>query len=210
MLSIIRKNGWLYVSHMMTFSAMAILSLSRGRPHLVAVMAILAPIWLASSVLWSEREDSSAFLRTLPITDREVARAKFTLLLIAAGVYWLILFAVARTHAGPVGSMVPGLGFVTMSVVVGLIAGALVYVGIWFFGQTPMTVLVVLFSGVGVLAAIATASRAGIAVLDGTSPGLGIGTPWYAVVAVLALGLLAYYGLMEVAVRVRRLGEAPR
>jgi hypothetical protein len=55
------------------------------------MLAFWVPLWLSSSVLWSKRQESYAFLRMLPVTDREIVRAKFGLVLAAAFVYGLFL-----------------------------------------------------------------------------------------------------------------------
>ena len=66
----------------------------------ISMMAVFVPAWLSSSVLWSKKMESYAFLRMLPVTDREIVRVKFGLALAAAFVYWLILSLLVRAAWG--------------------------------------------------------------------------------------------------------------
>jgi len=103
MFAIARKTSFYYFTHLWTFSLAALFVL-RGRGGILSMMAILVPAWLSSSVLWSENMESYAFLRTLPVTDREVVRAKFSLALAAAFVYWVILLLLVSSAWGHTGN----------------------------------------------------------------------------------------------------------
>lgn len=213
MFKIWRKHAPLYLTHMMTFSMMAIgplVGAGGWKAHVVVVPGLMLPVWIASSVLWTEREGSEALLRTLPITSREVVRAKFVLLSAAVVVYWFIMLVFGLGSATATGSLGPYLAFISLSCVGSLIVGALCYMGIWFFGKSTMTFVILTFMVAGVWVAISVA-RAGRAAAGAGLPTLlpAVGAAqWPAVTAIMAVGLLVYYALSRVAVRVRDAGEA--
>jgi ABC-type transport system involved in multi-copper enzyme maturation permease subunit len=212
MLSIWRRHAPLYITHMMTFSMMAAGPLLGGwRPHTIVLPGLMLPVWIASSVLWTERNGSEELLRTLPVTSREVVRAKFALLLAAVGVYWLIMSVFGLGMASARGVFGPYLVFASVSCVGSLAVGALCYMGIWFFGRGVMTVVIVLFLVTGAYIAVTVARAGALAGYTASQQPL-ISTfgalPAYVVGALLALGLMVYYGLGRAAVRVRDAGDA--
>ena len=71
---IIRRSSFFYLTHLATFSA-ALLWLFQGW-RAFEVVPLFIPIWLSSSVLFSEHDESYAFLRTLPVTDRALVQAR--------------------------------------------------------------------------------------------------------------------------------------
>jgi hypothetical protein len=212
LLSIFRKHAPGFISHFGTFVLLAVLSIANDEPGLIYAMSALVPVWMASSVLWTEREESEEFLRALPLTDRDVARAKFGLLLFAAVVYWLIIFFTSLFHAAS-GGFLFNLGLMTTGCSVGLVVAGLCYVSVWFFGWKPMTPVIILFLLAGTVNSImitrAIRTTVAGAVRSMTEPMVGVGVPVYIGMIALAVALTALYGLMELGARVRRLGSLP-
>lgn len=211
MFQIWRKYAPLYITHMMTFSMMAVGPLVGGwKPHTAVLPGLMLPVWIASSVLWTEREGSEELLRALPLTNREVVASKFTLLSLAVVVYWFIMMVFGVGSATAMGSVGGYVSYVSLSCVGSLIVGALCYIGMWFFGKATMTFITIAFMIAGVWVAISV-SLAGRAVGRGVPPGIlsAVGAvPWPGVVALMAVGLVVYYTLSRAAVRVRDAGEA--
>ena len=78
MSAILRKSSFFFIPHLCTFSIPPLTMFPEWRHRgMLSVFALWIPVWLSSSVLWSERQESYAFLRTLPVTDREIVRTKF-------------------------------------------------------------------------------------------------------------------------------------
>lgn len=200
------------MSHFGTFAMLAVLSIWNDRPGLIYTMAALVPVWIASSVLWTEREESEQFLRALPLTDRDVAKAKFGLLLGAASVYWFIIFVTSLLHSSS-GGMMFNLGLMTLACATGLVVGGLCYVSVWFFGWKPMTPVIILFMVAGVVNAIAVTrvvrSAVAGAVRLTVDPTPGLVVPVSLGLISLVVALVILYGLMELGARVRRLGSLP-
>ena len=213
MFKIWRKYAPLYITHMMTFSMMAIgplVGAGGWKPHLLVLPGLMLPVWIASSVLWTEREGSEELLRTLPLTSMEVVRSKFMLLTGAVVVYWFIMLIFGFSSTAAAGSLGVYLAFVSLSCVGSLIIGALCYMGIWFFGKSVMTFVTITFmvAGVWVAIAVAHAGRyAGRGGPPGLLPSVGL-VPWPALGALIVAGLVIYYVLSRAAVRVRDAGEA--
>ena len=92
---ILRRTLVWYLLHLMTYSVtMGRFLLTELWPAF-EVLPLFVTVWLTSSVLFSEREESYAFLRTLPVTDRAIVRTKFRLMLAMGAVYWLAMEGVA-------------------------------------------------------------------------------------------------------------------
>jgi hypothetical protein len=153
MLAIIRRSSFFYATHFLTYVLLSLVEAVAGRRGIAAYIAAMAFIWLPSSVLWSERNESYSFLRLLPVRDRDVVRAKLLLGLGAAVVYWLwlSLLALAAWGATP--------GFFARFSLITLVASfwpplvALCYLGIWLRGARAMTfplltLMTVVFIGV--------------------------------------------------------------
>ncbi len=212
MLAIIRKRAPLYISHLVTYSFIGVLQITSPRPERFFILGLFVAVWITSSVLWSERDESEALLRTLPVTHREIVTTKFLLALAALAIYWGIMFTAALRLGAEIGSLVPGLVFISVSWSVALILAGLWYIAIWLFGMRPMIPIMLVF--------IVGFCAIGVGLLSQTSPGVtvpphglpGVGAfadvPGYVAVIVIALALLAYYGLREAAVRVRIAGDA--
>ena len=210
---ILRRSVVLYLTHVMTWSGiLGRFLVTRDWPAF-EVIPLFVPVWLASSVLFSDREESYAFLRTLPVTDRRIARTKFGLILGAGALYWLLLMLAVfvRWDGDRTGSA--ALVYLTVVAACSPLVAAGVQILFWRFGPSIATPLVVVALGVSlVLIIVHTASlghAAGWPVLmQAAWIGRLAGAPWLSVPAIAAAAVLAFLGLMRAGVRVKASSEA--
>jgi hypothetical protein len=211
MSAILRKSSFFFITHVGTFSipGMAMLLAHEDR-RMLSVMALWVPVWLSSSVLWSERQESYAFLRTLPLTDRQIVRTKFGLALGFAVVYWLILSLLVRGAWGSTPEYAGYMALVSLTCAIAMILAAGWYIFSWRFGPSALTVGVMALVVIVILATwIADVRRlvriGGIGTL---APRWLAEGPWIYQPIMFAVALAAYYGLMRLAVRVKIKSEA--
>ncbi len=210
MFTIARKTSFFFLTHLCTFCAPAWPALLKGKGGIISMLAFWVPLWLSSSVLWSEKQESYAFLRMLPVTDREIVRTKFGLALAAAFAYWLILtlftwWAWSSTWEYPFHMALANL---TCAMSLPLIACW--YIVSWRFGQSALTVGVLAFIVLGIVTAFVLnvdrrnwVGAPGIAAARWLAEG-----PWYLQLCLFLIALAAYYGLMQLAIRVKQKSEA--
>jgi hypothetical protein len=210
MFAIARKTSFFYFTHIVTFCAPAWPAVLKGKGGIVSMLSFWVPLWLSSSVLWSEKQESYALLRILPVTDREIVRAKFGLALAAAFIYWLLLslFAWWAWDSAWEYPYYMALANLTCAISLPLVAGW--YIFSWRFGQAALTVGVLAFIVLGIITTfILNVDRRnwvgapGIPVARWLAEG-----PWYLQFCLFLIALAAYYGLMRVAVRVKQTSEA--
>jgi len=210
MFPIIRQSSFLFCTHILTFSLMG--PLQFHKPELIEMMAAFMPLWLSSSVLWSERNESYAFLRTLPVTDREIVRIKFGIILAATVVYWLLMSCLAFLLRGGTESFAALLTFITLICGFSLLLAAGWQVGVWRFGQSVMTGIMLVFMGLNFVAAIVFLNSLKRGLASGPSGFTAIhwiaSAPWQIQGLLCALVLAAFFSLMEAAVRVKTSSEA--
>lgn len=216
MLAVFLRSSPFYVSHLATFSLIGI-SMIFGAEWMVPAMAVLTPVWLSSSVGFSEAGESYGFLRTLPVSDREIVRAKFGLALLAACCYWALMVAAALVldaNAGwPLG---PTLLLIHLSVVASLLLAGCWYIGIWLFGLRIMSWIIAPVASLmilaGIIARVLTGQRRWVFAEDSLFTRLGETVSWsaYAVAAtcLVVLGLVLYGAQMLLAVRAKQASEA--
>lgn len=206
MSAILRKSSFFYVTHLCTFSipglAMLLAHENRG---MLSVLALWVPVWLSSSVLWSERQESYAFLRSLPVTDREIVRTKFGLALGFAVIYWLILSLFIRGAWGSTPEYAGYMALASLTCAIAIILAAGWYIFSWRFGPSALTVGVMAFVIIVILATwIADVRRmvrtGGIGIL---APRWLAEDPWIYQAGVFVIALAAFYGLLRLAVRVK-------
>ena len=210
MFTIARKTSFLYFTHLCTFSAPAWWELLKGKGGILTMLAFWVPAWLSSSVLWSEKQESNAFLRMLPVTDREIVRAKFGLALAATFVYWLILSLFARWAWGFTWEYPVYMALANLACAISLPLVACWYIFYWRFGISALTVGVLAFIVLDIAAVFIVNVDRGNWV---GAPGIPVARwlaegPWYLQLCLFLIALAAYYGLMQVAVRVKQKSEA--
>jgi hypothetical protein len=210
MFPIIRHSSFLYCTHILTFSLMG--PLQFHKPQAIEMMGAFLPLWLSSSVLWSERNESYAFLRTLPVTDREIVRIKFGIILAATVVYWLLMSGLAFLQQGGTESFAPRLAFITVLCAFSLLLAAGWQVGVWRFGPSAMTLAILVFMGLSFVAAVVFIASFKRGAVPGASGFASIrwiaAAPWEIQALLCALVLAAFFSLMEAAVRVKISSEA--
>jgi hypothetical protein len=210
MLAVARKTSFFYFTHLVTFCAPAWPALLKGKGGIISMLAFWVPLWISSSVLWSEKQESYALLRMLPVTDREIVRAKFGLALAAAFVYWLIL-SLFNWWAWDSSWEYPFyMALANLTCAVSLPLTAFWYIFSWRFGQSALTVGVLAFIALAIIPTFALnidrwdwVGAPGITAARWLAEG-----PWYLQLCLFLIALAAYYGLMHVAVRVKTKSEA--
>lgn len=210
MYAVFFKTSPLFCSSIFTFSLLGI-PLVAGQTGVIPFMAMLMPVWISSSVIFSEMHESYGFLRTVPVTDREVVKAKFLLTLLAVSVYWTatMLFALRFGIGTP--QLRPNLALVLLGAVCSLIAAACWYIGIWLFGITVMTVVVLASIGIMLIGSVAlrigSARSAWFLAHDFLIVRILSESPWYVWCLLALLGLAVFYLLWLAAVRVKERSE---
>jgi hypothetical protein len=215
MLSVFVKSSFFYVSHLVAFSWIGLPLLVRqfGERQIgvIPVMAMLIPVWVSSTVLFSEKDESYAFLRSLPMTDREVVRTKFTLAALAVLAYWLLMTAVTVQFCTGTPYLAPNMALMEIAALVSLVAAACWFMGIWMFGRSIMTFVILIFMVLGIAGALlfrfGNGSDLWCSAYDVIFVSLLSKAPWYVDGLVIVLGLLVYYALMQLAVKVKRASE---
>lgn len=211
MSAILRKGSFFFITHLCTFSIppLAMLLGQRNR-GVLSVMAIWVPVWLSSSILWSERQESYGFLRTLPVTDRQIVRAKFGLALGFAVIYWLVLSLFIRGAWGSTPEYSGYMALAGITCAVSLVLAGGWYIISWRFGPSALTAGVMTFMVLGILGTWIVDVRRAVRIG-------GIGTfaprwlaegPWVYQAVLFSVALAAYYGLMRLAFRVKEESEA--
>jgi len=203
---ILRKSSFFFITHLCTFSIPPLTMLPEWRNRgMLSVLALWVPVWLSSSVLWSERQESYAFLRTLPVTDREIVRTKFGLALGFAVIYWLILSLLIRGAWGSTPEYAGYMALASLTCAIAIILAAGWYIFSWRFGPSALTVGVMAFLMIVILTTwIADVRRmvriGGIGIL---APRWLAEGPWTYQAGLFVIASAAYYGLMRLAVRVK-------
>jgi hypothetical protein len=210
---IIRRSLVLYLTHLLTWCGIL------GRFLLVRdwpafeIIPLFMPVWLVSSVVFTERDESYGFLRTLPVTDGRIVRTKFGLILGAATLYWLFMVGAALVRrdsslAGPA-----TLVYITIVSAYGLLMGTCFQVLVWRVGASIATSVGIVFVILSlVLTIVHTASlksAAGWPVLSRTGAVEWLaGAPWLSIPILGGLALVAFYGLLQAGIGIKASSEA--
>ncbi len=210
---IIRRSLILYLTHFMTWFGILGRFLFFRDWTGFEIIPLFMPVWLASSVVFTERDESYAFLRTLPVTDRRVVQCKFGLILGASAVYWLFMMGAALVRSdGPVaGPTVPV--YITIVSICGLLVGACLQMLVWRLGASIATgagiVFMVLSLTLTIIHTASLNSAPDWPVLTSTAAVEWLaGAPWLSIPVLGGLALLAFYGLLRMGVRVKASSEA--
>ncbi len=207
---IARKTSFFFLTHLCTFCAPGWPALLKGKGGILSMMAIFVPAWLSGSVLWSEMQESYRFLRVLPVTDREIVRTKFGLALAAAFVYWLLMSLFVSWAWGSTDEYSAYMALINLTCTLSLPLVAFWYIFGWRFGTPALTVGVIAFIVCDVIGTFVVNVDRGNWV---GAPGIPAARwlaegPWYLQLFLFVTALAAYYGLMQVAVRVKAKSEA--
>lgn len=211
MFAIARKSSFFFITHLCTFSVPALyMLLERKGAGFLSVMCLWLPAWLSSSVLWSEKQESYAFLRMLPVTDRQVVRAKFGLALGFTFLYWLVMFLFNRLSWSPGPDQSYYSALANLCCAISIVLVACWYLFSWRFGPAALNVAIVVFTlsvvvGTFIVNVRSMVRTHGIGIL---APRWLAEGPWSYHVLLVAAALVAYYGLMRIAIRVKAKSEA--
>jgi len=210
---ILRRSVVYYLTHLVIWSGMLGRFLIVGDWPAFEIIPLFVPAWLASSLLFSEREECYALLRTLPVPDRAIVRTKLGLILSVGALYWALMTvaAFARGFGSQTGPAV--FVYVGLVAAIGLLIAAGFQVLIWRFGITVMTGVIVVYTGVVLIATVVhTASMRftrGWPVLTRIR---GVewlaGALWLSLPLLVGLTLLAFYGIARAGIRVKASSEA--
>lgn len=211
MSAILRKSSFFFITHLCTFGVPGLATIPGWEnPGMISVMALWVPIWLSSSVLWSERQESYAFLRALPVTDRQIVRTKFGLALGSTFLYWLWLAILIRRAWGSTPEYAGYMALASLTCAIAIILVAGWYIFAWRFGLPALTAAVIALLVIVIIITMTAniermARTGGIGIL---APRWLAEGPWIYQAALAAVALTAYYGLMRLAIRVKEKSEA--
>lgn len=210
---VFRRSSFYYIASAVTYLAvMGRYMLTRDWP-VFEIIPLFMPIWLVSAVLSSEDGERYAFLRTLPIPDRDVARAKLAFILGSALFQWLLMTTAALSRMDEGIAEPSTLVYLTILCALGLLAASGCQVAIWRFGLSTMKPVMI----VSIVAAIALTVIHLVSLKNsenwpafsqsGLVDWLG-GAPWISSAVLVALALLAFRALMAAGIRVKAASEA--
>ena len=195
MLNIMRRSSFFYLTHFITFSLMPLVG-SQGA-------ALFVFLWLSSSVLWSERGESYAFLRLLPIRDRDVVRAKLSLGLAAVFAYWAWLTLLALVQWGVSAEFFARFSLINMLASAWPPLVALCYLGVWRLGARGMTFPLLTLMGVAAFIVLVLERRYFPHRWGDAGWGLPA-APWFLQVLLPLVGLGVFLLLARLGPRVKR------
>jgi len=171
------------------------------------------PVWFLGAMFASEHDERYAYLRTLPIPDRQVVRTKFALILSFAAVQWALMTAAALFRMSDGIADPTTLVYITLVWTFGLLAAGGYQIAIWRYGFPVMSAVL----GVSIAAGLALViihlaslkyndnwpafSQSGVVEWFGRAP-------WISNAVLMALALLACRALMQVGIRVKAASEA--
>ena len=210
---IFRRSSFFYVTSTITYLGVMGRYLVTRDWTAFEVIPLFMPIWLVSGMLASESDEQYAYLRTLPVADSRVVKAKFALILGSAAVQWTLMtgVAVARMDEGISGpSTVVYLAIVCGA---GMLAASGCQIAVWRFGFAAVKTWAI--AGIAASLALAVIHTANLKYHDGWPilsqtrmlEWLARG-PWIASAVVFALTLVAFRGLVRVGVRIKAASEA--
>jgi len=210
---ILRRSSFYYATSVVTYMAlMGRYFITRSWP-VFEIIPLFMPVWLASALLASEHDERYAFLRTLPVADRSVARVKFLLILTAAAVEWFLMVLVASLRTADGAATSSTFVFVTLVCAAGMLVTGGLQVAVWRFGLSAVrpAVIVAIAASLALLIGHTFALKrvdAWFAFSELPPIAWLGGAPWLSSAALVTLALAAYAGLMRVGVRVKASSEA--
>ena len=209
----IRRSLIVYLMHFMTWSGILGRFLYVREWPAFEIIPLFMPVWMASSVVFTERDESYGFLRTLPVTDRRIVRTKLGLIVAASAVYWLFMVGALLIRGDRTLAVPTALVYVTIVSLYGLLVGVGLQLLIWRLGASMATGVAIVFMIMSlVLTIVHTASlrfSASWPRLTGTGAVEWLaGVPWLSMPVFGALALTAFYGLGRLGLRVKASSEA--
>jgi len=177
------------------------------------IIPIFMPIWLVSALTASEDDERYAFLRMLPVPDRDIARAKLVLILGSAAFQWLLMTGAALARMDEGIADAPTLVYLTLVCAFGLLVATGYQIAIWRYGISTMKPILIASIIAGI--AFAIIHLASLKIVDewpalsrvAVVEWLG-GAPWISSAALIAIALVAFRALMRAGIRVKAASEA--
>jgi hypothetical protein len=209
---IIRRSLILYLTHFVTWSGILGRFLFVREWPAFEIIPLFTPVWLVSAVVFTERGESYAFLRMLPVTDRRIVRTKFGLILGAATLYWLFTVGAALVRRDAALTWQATLVYITIVSAYGLVVGACIQLLFWRLGASIATGAAIVFMILSLIVTImhtaSLHSLPGWPVLTraGVVEWLA-GVPWLSITVLGGLALVAFYGLLRMGVHVKASSE---
>jgi hypothetical protein len=210
---VFRRSSTFYLWSALTYLAvMGRYMITRDWP-VFEIIPLFMPIWLASALLASEDDERYAFLRMVPVPDRDVVKAKLVLILVSAGFQWLLMTAAALGRMDEGISDASTLVYLTLICAFGLLAAALYQIAIWRWGVSTMKPVLIASIIAGIAFAIVhLASLKNVDDWPALSRSAVVewlaGAPWISNIVLAALALLVFRTLLRVGVRVKAASEA--
>jgi len=210
MRALYKHHGPAFVAPVVNFLLICMRTIDNRGVFLFPLVALLLPAWITASVAWSEKGESEALLRSLPLTDREVARSKFGLALTGMILYWLLITATAVFVSLGTGHLAANIICANAVWSATLLLAGLWYVGIWTVGFHRIVPALIAFIAVDVAATTALMAAAKATrvyyVAAFSEVWRAPAAALWAVPVMLTVALLAYRALMGVAARARAKG----
>jgi hypothetical protein len=210
---ILRRSSFYYITALCTYMVlMGRFMLTRDWP-VFEVIPLFLPVWLLAAQLSSEHDERYAYLRTLPIPDRRVARIKFTLILTAAATAWVLMTAAALYRAADGLTEPSTLVYITCVATFGLLLAGCYQIAIWRYGFPAMFAVSGVSIAVGLVLVIIHLANLKYNTFWPALSRLAVvewlgGAAWISNVLIAALALTVFYGLLRVGIRVKESSEA--
>lgn len=210
---IIRRSSFYYATSVVTYMAlMGRYFITRSWP-VFEIIPLFMPVWLAGALLASEQDERYGFLRTLPVSDRSVARRKFLLISVAAAVEWLLMVLVASARTADGAATSSTFVFVTLVCAAGMLVTGGLQIAVWRFSLPAVRPVVIVAIAVSLVLLIGHTFAlkrvdAWFAFSELRPVAWLGGAPWLSSTALVVLTLAAYTGLMRLGVRVKASSEA--
>jgi hypothetical protein len=201
MFGLLRKSSFFYITHLFTFSWIGLVPSLEGRWSAFLVMAAAVPLWMSSSVLFAERMERYRFLRTVPITDREVVAVKLLLILGAGAAYFGILSLYILSAGERGGRLSVNFSTVVSVCLLSILLAWVWQVCIWKFGigiMTPVILAAVFLQFLLVFLPLVSIRRYSLIGVNEIRLFQQLAEPLWFVFLLVAAGLV-YYGAWRVA-----------
>lgn len=210
---ILRRSLFFYVSTFVVFSGVLGRFLGRDAWPAFEAIPLLMPAYLISGVMFSEKGESYAFLRTLPIPDRRIVRTKFALIAVSTALYWIEMSGLALARMAEGVSSPSTLVYLSIVCGVALLLGAGCQMAVWRFGHGKAAIGAMFLAGATLVVAIGHTANLRRTpdwpVFAHTGPMEWMGqAPWLSIPVLVVFFSLAALGLMRLGTRVKEQSEA--
>lgn len=203
---LIRKEFGPFLPFLITFAGFGLIGGVVVRdPDFVVAMAIMLQCWASGPVLFTDTSESDAFLRTLPITRRELLASRFWCSLIELAFCWIIMLVVAAMTARTLADFGALVEITAIAAAGSLLVAGACHVWVAKSGASiPLGIVMnVLAIGATLFFVTSFSGYEELANLDGAaSPPIAaiLAVPWPIHALVFAGSIWAFFSLLRVAV----------